>query len=68
MVLKNNDNFNAIKVFALIALFILGKKNLTEDKMEGAFKTGKYRNVFAELGYEKEEIEKRKEEFDRLWK
>ncbi len=30
--------------------------------MNGAYKTGKYRNVFAELGYDINEIERRKEE------
>ncbi|MBR3942131.1 MAG: xylanase, partial [Clostridia bacterium] len=30
--------------------------------MKGAYTTGKYRNVFAELGYDEKEIEARKEE------
>ena len=33
--------------------------------MKGAYRTGQYRNVFAELGYDTDEIERRKEEIFR---
>ena len=29
---------------------------------KGAFATGVYRNIFAEMGYDEQEVEKRKEE------
>ena len=42
------------------ALYILNEDIAGGKDMKGAYKTGKYRNVFAELGYDEKEIEERK--------